>query len=190
MCLWLSSLKFNFAFTQSGCSSLSWSISTPADLTIFYFPALAFLPKTPTLWVCLEHFISPMRAVHGKHRVMEWRVGGSIFKKFKTRWEDIFFWSSFPVCWHELKAHCPRKKMESSQIRKKKKAREVPQASGRSKCLANRWSYCSSLWDFQNPSEKKRKTKMMLKQIHQWHCCYVGKLPGVWHLEVFQLQVR
>lgn len=35
MCLWLSSLKFCFAFTQSGCFSLSWSTSTPAEVTIF-----------------------------------------------------------------------------------------------------------------------------------------------------------
>lgn len=44
-----------------------------------------FLPDTHLLWVCLEHFISPMRAVHGKHRVMEQRGEKSIFKK-----EDFF----------------------------------------------------------------------------------------------------
>lgn len=112
------------------------------------------------LWVCLEHFISPMRAVHGKQSNGVKRRE-SIFKKFKTKWEDIFFWSSFPVCWHELKAHCPckkrKKKGKFTDKEKKKKAREVPQASGRSKCLANRWSYCSSLWDFLNPSQKKKE---------------------------------
>lgn len=62
-------------------------------------------------------------------------------------------WSSVP----QQKRKRKKKKREFTD--KEVKAREVPQASGRSKCLANRWSCCSSLWDFRNPSQKKRKEK-------------------------------
>lgn len=74
--------------------------------------------------------LSMLRAFHLPNEGSPWQTQSngvkrreSIFKKFKTKWEDTFFWSSFPVCWHELKAHCPRKKMESSLIRKKKKSK-------------------------------------------------------------------
>lgn len=61
----------------------------------------------------------------------------------------FFFWSSFPVCWHELKARRPalaKKKIPQQKNgkftknwrKKKLKTRQVPRASGPSKCLANR----------------------------------------------------
>lgn len=43
----VTSLKFHFAFTLLRCFGMSWSVSTPAEVTIFYFPASAFPPKTP-----------------------------------------------------------------------------------------------------------------------------------------------
>lgn len=153
-CLWLSLMKHCFAFIQPGCLSLSF----PRCCDYILVSGISFLLKTPTVRVRLEHFISPMRAVHDKHGVMECGGKKTSLKNFKWDEKTYFFWSSFPVCWQELKALCPANKMESSLIkRRRKKAREMPQASGRSKCLAKRWSYCCSLWDFQNPSEKKNR---------------------------------
>lgn len=45
---------------------------------------------------------------------------------------------------------------QEGEKKEKKIAKEVPRACGRFKCLAKRW-YCSSLWDFQNPSEEEEK---------------------------------
>ena len=67
----------------------------------------------------------------------------------------------------------PQKKgkfTDKKKEKEKEKAREVPQASGRFKCLANRWSYCSSLWDFRNPSQKKKKEKKRkTKWCRSWY---------------------
>lgn len=133
--------------------------------------ALAFLPDTPLLWVCLEHFISPMRAVHGKHRVMERRGEKASLqkKKSKTKWEDFFFfWSSFPVCWHELKAHCPAltKKMESSLIRKKEKEKKKNQKCPRLLAHLSAWQIGEvtvavfGIFEIRH-KKKKRKKKMV-----------------------------
>lgn len=131
--------------------------------------------SSSTFGVCLEHFISRMTAVHGKHREMEWRGERASLKfskqnkktSFFSFFSSSFFGLRFQYVGMSLKLTAPTKKSsltgENWKRKEKKervkKAREVPQASGRSKCLANRWSYCSSLWDFRNPSQKKRKKK-------------------------------
>lgn len=111
--LWLSLFKFRLAITHPGEKGGSDSVSPRVRPSLLrrlqYILVSAFLADTPLLWVCLEHFVSPMRAVHGKHRVMERRgeKAEREEKKNPKQSEKTFFWSSFPVCWHELKAHCP-----------------------------------------------------------------------------------
>lgn len=114
-----------------------------------------------------------LRAFHLPDEGSPWQTqsngvkrGESIFKKFKTKWEDIFLFFFFGLRFQyvgmSLKLNAPAKKgkfTDKKKEKEKEKAREVPQASGRFKCLANRWSYCSSLWDFRNPSQKKKEKK-------------------------------
>lgn len=114
--LWLSLFKFRLAITHPrgeegrGSDSVSPGVRPSLLRGLQYILVSAFLADTPLLWVCLEHFVSPMRAVHGKHRVMERRgekAERERKKKIQNKVRRHFFWSSFPVCWHELKAHCP-----------------------------------------------------------------------------------
>lgn len=128
-------------------------------LTYILFSCISFSTQDPYTWSMLRAFHLPNEGSPWQTRVMEWGGEKASSKNSKRDEKTFFLGSSYPVCWHELKAHCPtitKKKGKFTDTEGEKKAREVPQASGRSKCLANRWSYCSSLWDFRNPSEKKK----------------------------------
>lgn len=138
-----------------------------------------------------------------------WKEEGKKKKSNRNEKTSFFFFlSSSPVCWHELKARRPAlaKKTKTTKKRKvhwklekkkrKLKTRQVPRASGPSKCLANRWSCCSSLWDFQKSITKnqreRKKTKKEGKLVDKTEHGRrdIGELSGGWHLEVWGLQVR
>lgn len=67
--------------------------------------------RHPSAWSMLRAFHLPdegspvMERRPEKHLFPEKKKEGEFHPK-KTKSEDVF-WSSFPVCWHELKAHCP-----------------------------------------------------------------------------------
>lgn len=81
----------------------------------------------------------------------------SIAKKIQKRMRRLlffFFGLHFQYVGTSLKLTAPTEKWKSPLMRGN--VREVPQASGRSKCLANSWSYRRSLWDFSESATKKK----------------------------------
>lgn len=105
-----------------------------------------------------------LRAFHLHNEGSPWQTQSNgvkrkhLLKNSNQNEKTFSFGLHFQYFGMSLKLTAPAKK-KGKFTDKEKKAREVPQASGRSKCLANRWSYCSSLWDFLNPSQKQKKTE-------------------------------
>lgn len=110
------------------------------------FSCVSFSTQDPTLGVCFEHFNSPKQGQSMANSVMEQRGEESSLKKnldkmrrcfFSFFFFSFFFGLHFQYVGMSLKLTAPSKNGKFTD-KEKKKAREVPRASGRSKCLANR----------------------------------------------------